>query len=36
MMLKGKLAWDPAAERFTDCSEANRMLDRPRASPWNV
>lgn len=24
------LTWDPAAERFTSCGEANKMLSRPR------
>ncbi|MGD8239787.1 MAG: Gfo/Idh/MocA family oxidoreductase [Armatimonadota bacterium] len=29
-----KLRWDPAAERFTDDDEANRLLARPMRAPW--
>jgi hypothetical protein len=36
MLLKKKLAWDPLAERFTNSDQANRMLDRPRTSPWKI
>jgi len=36
MMLKRKLKWDPAGERFIGDDEANRMLDRPRRSPWTI
>ncbi len=28
-----KLRWDPVAERFTNCEEANRYLDRPILEP---
>jgi predicted dehydrogenase len=36
MRLQRKLHWDPAAERFTDCDEANRMLAKPMRSPWRL
>ena len=36
MRLHRKLHWDPAAERFTDCDEANQMLARPMRSPWHL
>jgi predicted dehydrogenase len=29
-----KLRWDPAAERFIDDDEANRLLARPLRAPW--
>jgi predicted dehydrogenase len=36
-MLTGrKLAWDPVAERITNCPEADRMLSRPARAPWVV
>ena len=31
-----KLHWDPVAERFTDCDEANKLLDRPRRKGWEL
>lgn len=35
--LVGKtLKWDPAAERFTNCDEANKLLDRPRRKGWEL
>ncbi len=36
MKLQRKLQWDPTAERFTDCDEANQMLSRPMRSPWHL
>jgi predicted dehydrogenase len=30
------LAWDPATERFTNCEEANKMLDRPRRKGYEL
>jgi predicted dehydrogenase len=36
MLLKRKLKWDPEKERFINCDEANRMLDRSRRAPWHV
>ncbi len=36
MLLGRKLAWDPAAERFTGDDEANRMLGRPQREPWSL
>ncbi len=30
------LRWDPAAERFTNCDEANLLLDRPRRKGWEL
>jgi hypothetical protein len=29
-----KLRWDPAAERFTNCDEGNKLLDRERRKGW--
>ncbi len=34
--LGGKLHWDPAAERFTNDDQANKMLARPMRSPWHL
>lgn len=31
-----KLRWDPAAERFTNCDEANQLLSRPRRKGWEL
>ncbi|RIK73408.1 MAG: gfo/Idh/MocA family oxidoreductase [Planctomycetota bacterium] len=31
-----RLSWDPAAERFTDCDEANALLSRPRRSGYEL
>ncbi len=31
-----KLHWDPAAERFTNCEEANQMLSRPRRAGYEL
>ena len=31
-----KLKWDPAAERFTNSDQANKMLARPMRSPWHL
>ncbi|MGA2616986.1 MAG: Gfo/Idh/MocA family oxidoreductase [Thermoguttaceae bacterium] len=30
------LRWDPTAERFTNCDEANRLLDRPRRKGYEL
>jgi predicted dehydrogenase len=30
------LKWDPATWQFIDDEEANRWVDRPKRSPWNV
>ena len=30
------LKWDPAAERFTNCEEANQMLSRPRRKGYEL
>jgi predicted dehydrogenase len=30
------LRWDPAAERFTNCDEGNKMLDRPRRKGYEL
>ena len=35
--LVGKpLKWDPKAERFTNCDEANAFLSRPRREGWEL
>jgi hypothetical protein len=30
------LRWDPAAERFTNCAEANQLLERPRRAGYEL
>lgn len=30
------LKWDPVAERFTNCDEGNKLLDRPRRKGWEL
>ena len=34
--LNRKLKWDPAAEKFIDDDQANRLLARPLRSPWHL
>jgi len=34
--LKRKLRWDPVKEEFAGDPQANRMLSRPRRSPWTI
>jgi predicted dehydrogenase len=36
MKLGRKLGWDPAAERFVNDAEADRLLGRPMRSPWRI
>ncbi len=36
LRLGRKLRWDPAAERFIDDDEANRMLARTMRPPWGI
>ena len=36
MKLKRKVYWDPAAEKFKNDDEANRMLSRPQRAPYLV
>jgi len=36
MRLGRKVRWDPAAERFVDDPEADRMLTRPMREPWRL
>jgi len=31
-----KLKWDPKAERFTNCEEGNKLLDRARRKGWEL
>lgn len=35
-LLKRKLRWDPAAERFIGDDEANRRIARPMRAPWTL
>ncbi len=30
------LKWDPVAERFTNCDEANKLLDGPGRKGWEL
>ena len=30
------LKWDPVAERFTNCDEANKLLERPRRKGYEL
>lgn len=34
--VKQSLVWDADAQRFTNCEEANRYLDRARRQPWQL
>lgn len=34
--LRRPLTWDPAAERFADDAEANRLVDRALRAPWTL
>jgi predicted dehydrogenase len=36
MLLKRKLRWDPAQERFVGDDEANAMLARKQREPWTI
>ncbi len=36
MKLGRKVQWDPAAERFVDDPDADRLLARPMRSPWHL
>ena len=36
MLLKRRLRWDPDLECFPDDADANRLLSRPRRSPWRA
>lgn len=36
LRLGRKIRWDPAAERFVDDDEANRLLGRPMRAPWSL
>ena len=31
-----RLEWDPVAEKFTNCDEANQLLDRPRRAGYEL
>ncbi|MHC4745031.1 MAG: Gfo/Idh/MocA family protein, partial [Planctomycetota bacterium] len=31
-----RLKWDPAAERFTNDDQADKMLHRPMRGPWHL
>ena len=30
------MKWDPVAERFTNCDEGNKLLDRERRKGWEL
>lgn len=36
MLLKRKLSWDPVREQFVNDAEADKLLDRPMRSPWQL
>ena len=36
MRLGRKVTWDPAAERFANDDDANRMRSREMRSPWRL
>ena len=36
MKIGRKLKWNPEQERFINDDEANRMLAKPRRSPWHL
>jgi hypothetical protein len=36
MRLGRKINWDPAAEKFVNDAEANRMVSRPMRAPWGL
>ncbi|HOX38965.1 MAG TPA: Gfo/Idh/MocA family oxidoreductase [Candidatus Brocadiia bacterium] len=36
MKLGRKLKWDPEGETFPEDTEANRLLSRPKRSPWHL
>jgi predicted dehydrogenase len=36
MLLRRKVCWDPATERFVNDEEADAMLSRPMRAPWQL
>jgi hypothetical protein len=36
MMVGRKVKWDPAAERFVNDPEADRLLARAMRAPWHL